>query len=171
VVSDSLFWPRKRYIHAYETYTKIWNDEWLLKEVALPFELWTAHLEHLQCLTVQFAMHELLKINWRNQTLKSVETKICSSSGSSLSKHPHNSLSCCWCSLPIWINVLKHLDASFSDSKTVSQIWNPCGPLLRLRLRFLSPSKILCFWISTVWSRVKSWLWDFGNSKHLQHCV
>ena len=171
MVSDSLFLPRKRYIHAYETCTKVRNDKWWLKEEALPFELWTGHLEHLQCPTIQFAMPELLKISWRNQTLKSGETKICSSSGLLLSKHPHNSLSCCWCSLPIWINVLKHLDTSFSHSKTVGQILNPHGPLLRLRLRFLSPSKMLCFWISTIWLRVKSWLWDSGNPKHFQHCV
>jgi len=171
VVSDNLFWPRKRYIHVYETCTKIWNDKWLLKEEALPFELWTGRLEHLQCPTIQFAMRELLKINWRNRTLKSGETMICSSSGSPLSKHPHNSLSCHWCSLPIWINVLKQLDVIFSDSKTVSQIWNPRGPLHRLRLRFLSPLKIFCFLISAIWLRMKSWLWDFGNPKHLQHCV
>jgi len=108
-------------------------------------------------------MCELLKINWRNQTLNSGETKICSSSGSPLSKHPHNSLSCCWCSLPIWINVLKHIDASLSDSKTVCQILNPRGPLHRLRFRFLSPSKIICFWISVIRSRMKSWLWDLAT--------
>ena len=142
-----------------------------LKRRHFLFELWTGHLEHLQCPTIQFVIYELLKINWRNQTLKSGETKICSSSGSPLSKHPHNSLSFCWCSLHIWNNVLKHLDASFSDSKTVGQIWNPRGPLHRLRLKFLSPSKILCFRISAIWSRMKSWLWDFGNPKHLQHYV
>jgi len=171
VVSDSLFWPRKIYIYAYETCTKIWNDKWWLQEEVLSIELWTGHLEYLQCPTIQFAMCESLKRNWRNQTLKSGETKICSSSASHLSKHPHNSLSFCWCSLPIWINVLKHLDASFSDSKTVGQIWKPRGPLVRLRHRFLNPSKILWFWISTIWLRAKSWLWDFGNTKHLQRCV
>jgi hypothetical protein len=140
---------------------EITND--YLKRRHFLFELWTGHLELLQCPTIQFALHESLKIKWRNQTLKSGETKIFSPSGSPLSKHPHNSLPCCWCSLHIWINVLKHLYTSFNNSKTVGQLWNPHGPLLRLRLRFTSPSKILCFWISTIWLRVCSWLWDFGN--------
>jgi hypothetical protein len=44
--------------------------------------------------------------------------------------------SCC-CSLPVPVNVFKHLDASFSQSKPLSQLQHRYGPLLRLRLRSL----------------------------------
>jgi hypothetical protein len=34
-----------------------------LKRRHFLFELWTGHLEHLQCPTIQFVIYELLKIN------------------------------------------------------------------------------------------------------------
>ena len=54
------------------------------------------------------------------------------------SKQPHNSLSSCFCSLPVPVNVLKHPDASFNEFKPLSRLQNRHGPLLRLRLRFMS---------------------------------
>jgi len=50
-------------------------------------------------------------------------------------KRPHSSLSSCCCSLPVPINVFKHLDTNFSHSKPLSQLQHRYGPLLRLRLR------------------------------------
>jgi hypothetical protein len=54
------------------------------------------------------------------------------------SKHPHSSLSSCCSSLPVPITVLKHLDASFSQSNPLSQLRHHQGALLRLRLNSLS---------------------------------
>lgn len=54
------------------------------------------------------------------------------------SKHPHNSLSSCSCSLFVRISVLKHLDADINDSKPLSQLRNHRGPLLKLTVRLLS---------------------------------
>jgi len=54
------------------------------------------------------------------------------------SNHPHNSLSSCCCSLRVLLIVHKYLDASFSQSKPLSQLQNRHGPLLRPRIRFLS---------------------------------
>jgi hypothetical protein len=53
------------------------------------------------------------------------------------SKIPHNSLSRSCSSLLVRLCDLKHPDASFSNPTTLSQLENPQGPLLRLRLRFL----------------------------------
>jgi len=53
------------------------------------------------------------------------------------SKHPHNSLLRC-CSLFVRISALKHVDASFSQSRSLSHVRNLHGPLLRLRSRFFS---------------------------------
>ena len=53
------------------------------------------------------------------------------------SMHPHNSLPRCCNSLIVPANVLRYLDASFIQSKPLSQLKNSQGPLLRLRLRFL----------------------------------
>jgi hypothetical protein len=66
-------------------------------------------------------------------------TKTCSSLQHHLtaSNHPHNSMSSC-CSLPVPITVLKRLHASFSRSKSLSQLRNSHSPLLIPRLRFLS---------------------------------
>ena len=57
------------------------------------------------------------------------------------SNHPHIPLSSCCRSLLIPLIVYKHLDASFSQSKTLSQLQNRHGPLLRPRLRLLSSFK------------------------------
>jgi hypothetical protein len=57
------------------------------------------------------------------------------------SNHAHSSLSICCRSLPVPINVFKHLDASFSHSKYLSQLQHRYGPLLRLRLRSLCSFK------------------------------
>jgi hypothetical protein len=54
------------------------------------------------------------------------------------SKYPHNSLSSRCCSLLLPVNVLRHPDASFSQSKSLGQLQNRHGPNLRLRFRFLS---------------------------------
>ena len=54
------------------------------------------------------------------------------------STHPHNFLSSCCCSILIPLIVYKHLDASFSQSKPLSQLQNRHGPLLRPRLGLLS---------------------------------
>ena len=81
------------------------------------------------------------------------------------SNHSHSSLSSCCCSPPVPVNVFKHLDASFGPSKPLSQLQRRYGPLLRVRLRSLCPLKALCFRISTRWSDVTSWSWEFSNSK------
>jgi hypothetical protein len=44
----------------------------------------------------------------------------------------------CYCSQLIRISVFKHFVASFSESKPVSQLSNRHGPLLTVRLMFLS---------------------------------
>lgn len=43
---------------------------------------------------------------------------------------------CCW--LHIHVSGLKHLDAFFSESKPLIELWNHHGPVVRLRLKFLS---------------------------------
>jgi hypothetical protein len=53
------------------------------------------------------------------------------------SKHPYNSLLRC-CSLFIRISALKHVDASFGQSRLLSHVRNLHGPLLRLRPKFFS---------------------------------
>jgi hypothetical protein len=53
------------------------------------------------------------------------------------SKHPHNSLLSC-CSLFVRISVLKHIDASFSQSRSLSHVRNLHDPLLKFRPRFFS---------------------------------
>jgi hypothetical protein len=57
---------------------------------------------------------------------------------SSPSESPHNSLSNSCCSLLVSVSVLKHLDASFSQSKSLGQLQNSHGTILRLKLWFLS---------------------------------
>lgn len=54
-----------------------------------------------------------------------------------VSKNPRNSLPSC-CSLFFRINVFKNHDASISEPKPRTQFRNHHGPLLRLRLKFLS---------------------------------
>jgi hypothetical protein len=65
-------------------------------------------------------------------------------------QHSRSSLSSCRCfSLFVRVNVLKHLDTSFSESKPLShqwfqaphQYWKSHGHFLRLRLRFVSVFK------------------------------
>jgi hypothetical protein len=111
----------------------------------LSLELQACHLNHnIRCLAMQMAMHEFLKMTWGNQSLKSGETDVFFSFPNLLttSQHPHNSLSRCRCSLLVPFIFLKHPDASFSQSKPLSQLPNRHGPLLRLRprLRFRSLS-------------------------------
>ena len=47
-------------------------------------------------------------------------------------------MSGCFCSLLVRINVLTHDDASFSESKPLSQLQNRHGSLLILRVMFLT---------------------------------
>lgn len=63
------------------------------------------------------------------------------------------------------ISVLKCTASSFSKSKSLSQLQNCNGPLLRLRLMFLSflQSVLPPNW--TILLSVSSWLWEFSNSK------
>jgi len=83
------------------------------------------------------------------------------------SKHPHNSSSSC-CRAT---HYLKHLDASFSESRPHYQLWKCHGCFLRLRLRFISfpaSSVALCFHIS------REWVWGLDHDRsttqiHL-HC-
>ena len=104
-------------------------------------ELWAGHLDcRPQCPTVQVAMHESLKMTWSNQALKSGKTATVLHLNSFFiaSNHPVHSLFDCHCSLLIPTNVLKHTDARFIESTTLGQLQNPHGPLLQLRLRFIS---------------------------------
>jgi len=79
------------------------------------------------------------------------------------SKLPHNSLSRSCSSLLVRLCVLKHPDASFSNPKTLSQLQNTQGPLLRLRFRFLR-LRGLCFRVSTRWSGVSMSSCVFSNA-------
>jgi hypothetical protein len=84
-------------------------------------------------------MNESLDVNLRNQTMKSSETvpRIILHNLLMTSKHLHSSLSNC-CLLLFRINVLEHFDSDFNESKSLSQLRNPHGPLLVPRLMFLS---------------------------------
>jgi hypothetical protein len=121
------------------------TNKWQFKEEALALELRARHLDHhIQCPTVPaaaVAMHMSLKMTCRNQTLKSGWQRplLILQNLHTAHKHPHNPLSsCCCCSHLVPINVPRHLDASSGQSKPLSQLQNHNGPLLRLRLRFLS---------------------------------
>jgi hypothetical protein len=108
---------------------------WQFKQEALAIVQQAGHLNHhLQCQTTEVAMRELLKMAWRNQAMKSGETKTTSSLQSHhSSKHPHNSLCSSSSSLPVRINVLKQFDA-----KPLSQLPNRHGSTVRIRVMFLS---------------------------------
>jgi hypothetical protein len=155
VVPDNLLWLKYIYIYTYEKFTKIikWQTA---KEKSLPLEL----LNHLQCPTVQMAMHNSLNMILRNCALQSDETNISSCPTQPLhrSKNPHNPLSHC-CSLIIQVNVLNHLDASCNESKLLSQLsWSsPCTQAHVLQ--FLHGQ------FSTRSLSMISWSWKFRNSQ------
>lgn len=99
---------------------------------ALPIELQSCHLDQLHCPRVQMTIHASLKVIL-NLTMKSRETK----ASSSLSESPQrkqasskNFLSICCCPLLVPNSVIKHHDASFGQSKSLSRLPNRHGPLL-----------------------------------------
>lgn len=110
--------------------------------------LWRRHFL-LVCRRVTWIVISISKIvggeawiheyDWRNQALKPGETKDCTTFriSSQQKNRPRNYSSTC-SSLRFPLDALKHLDAKFIESKTLSQIWNRDGPILKLRLRFLS---------------------------------
>lgn len=78
------------------------------------------------------------------------------------SKHLHKFFSSCCCTVLIWVNLLKHLNASFKVSKPLSQRSTIMVPSLGSDLGswpFSASSGALCFLISTRWSSMRSWLW------------
>ena len=107
--------------------------------------------------TVQGAMNQSLQMIWRNQSPKTGKTK----TSSSLSEYPYNKQASCsfLCSLLIRINALKHIDASFSEPKQLSQLWNCHGPLSRVRQRFLSFFKGALLPNPTAWLSLRPWIW------------
>jgi hypothetical protein len=73
---DILFWPGEEIFWGLgETYTGLANKR-QFKQAAFPSELQAGHPDHhLQCPTAQVAIRESLKTTWRNQAMKSAETK------------------------------------------------------------------------------------------------
>ena len=104
------------------------TNKWQFKDKALPLELQACHLDHqIHCPTVTAAavvMPKSLKMTCRNQALKSGWQRplLLLQNLHIAHKHPHNPLSSCCCSLLVPINVPKHLDASSSQSKPLSQL-------------------------------------------------
>ena len=121
---------------------------------ALPIELQSCYLDQLHC--PKMAIHESLKMIL-NQTTKSRETE----ASSSPSEFPQrkqasskNSLSICCCSLLVPNSVIKHLDASFGQSKSLSRHPNRHGPLLGSGTDYLASSRDFCFQICNMVGRV-----------------
>ena len=65
------------------------------------------------------------------------------------SQQSHSSLSSCCCSLPVPVNVFKHLDTSFSHSKLLSQLPTPLRSGSGSGSGYSALSRPLCFRIST----------------------
>jgi hypothetical protein len=65
------------------------------------------------------------------------------------------------------ISVLKFTASSFNKSTSISQLQNCNGPLLRLRLMFLSFLQNVLPLNWTILLSASSWLWEFSNSKTL----
>jgi hypothetical protein len=125
-------------IYRYGKFTKLYSltYEWQLKGKTLPFELQACRLDHhLQSPTIQVTMNESPKDDlnksitevWGDKDLL-FSFRISSQPASS---HPHTSLSIWCCSLLVQIIVLRHSDASCSQSKLLGQLPNRRGPLLR----------------------------------------
>ena len=71
------------------------------------------------------------------------------------SKTPRTSLPNCCCLLPFRVNVVKHLNAGFIESKALSQLRNSYGPPLRLRHRPRFRLRVLSFYEGAVLSSFK----------------
>ena len=125
-----------------------------LKESALPVDFQAGYLDHFQ----SPAVHESLKVTWRNQALKSGETT--SSSHTPSSRHN---------SVPSFCSSLC-FEWTFSDRLCQPQwVWN-CSVSFKTVMVLSSGSGSwafsMAFWsrISTRWSSV-SWSWQCCSSK------
>jgi hypothetical protein len=138
----------------------IWqtNDNFWKKTLSL--ELQEGHLDHhRQCPSIQVAIRKSLNFTWRDQTLKSGwrdRDLFLSFDISSTRKQPHNSLSSFCSSKILWIDVVKHLDASVRI-EAFSQIQDRYGPLLRFR--FFSFPNFLKGVLLPNWKVVEGEIW------------
>jgi len=116
----------------------VWKtNESFSRRHSLSLELQACHLDHnIRCSAMQVAMHKSLNMTRRNHLLVSQTPLLHLQKLLTASKHLHSSLSSCCCLLLAPVIFLRHPDASFSQSKPLSQLPNRHGPLLRLRLRF-----------------------------------
>jgi hypothetical protein len=155
------------------------TNKWLFKEETLSPWLRVGHLGHLQCLTIQVTKHKSLKwleeikhwnfarqrpVLWCNRWSKgpsNTPAYFILLQNVIARKQRHNPLSSCCSSL---INVLKHLDASFSESKPLNQLWNHHSPLIRLRLQFSFFKGTLLLNFNNM-VNIGCWSWEFSNLK------
>jgi len=75
-------------------------------------------------------MQESLKMTWRIQHWSLATQRLLLLLQNLLipSKNPHNSLSNRCCLLPFRVNVLKHFNVCFTESKPLSQLWKKFWP-------------------------------------------
>jgi hypothetical protein len=78
---------------------------------------------------------------------------------------PHISLSSCCRSLFVSVSVCRLPDASFSYSKSLSQIQNPHSRLYRLSLRFISFITGAVLPKFQIYHRMGCWSWEFSKWK------
>ena len=133
-----------------------------------PLELQEGHLDHhLLCATLRVTMNKSVRVMWRNQSLKSGETKTTSfPSGFHHSNQiPHNSLSSSRYSLLFRFVALKQLNINFNMSTPINQKLKSSRYSRRLTLRLLSFVEEVLLPNSTMSSNVRSWTWEFSNSQ------
>ena len=90
------------------------------------------------------------------------------------SENLHEALFSCCRSLLVSMNVLEHADANYSQSSTSVKFKTIM--VLGLGYGFSDSSRALYFRISTTWSKVGLWWWEFSNTKtssttRVQNCA
>lgn len=85
---------------------------------------------HRHCPTVQVTMQESLKMTWRIRYWSLATQRLLLLLQNLLipSKNPHNSLSNHCCLLPFRVNVLKHFNVCFIESRPLSQLRKKLRP-------------------------------------------
>ena len=93
-----------------------------------------------------------------------------------VSKHSCMALSGWCCLLLFQVDVLKPLDANFSESKPLSQLWNHHSPLLSFRLTFFLQAPCLCMLLQ-IWIFLQHFhiicfieIWLYTGTKVISQC-
>ena len=112
-------------------------------------------------------MSKSVRMIWKNQSLKSGEKKTTSSPSESphCDQIPHNSLSSSRYSPLLRFVALKQLTSNFNMSTPMNQELKSSWSSRSLALCLLSYFEEVLLPNSTMSSNVRSWTWEFSNSK------